>query len=181
MGVEDLSQILCFMTPDLTIHFLQGKIMELQSALFFMESESVLRLPTQVISAEGINDKAQIWFMISRPSQNLHEFDNEFPVKLDFFKKGKEFFVKLQGTASFVHNTEECTWFVSKELIRQMKDRNLVLVSVKIQHADYYEAAPNLSTNWLHKGGLQFLNWLLNPQYDQQYSPLVAIPITVRN
>ena len=74
------------------LKFLQSKIADLGSALFSNESEAVLKLPTTVIRAMTVDDAGQIWFSVTRPPQMLHEFDREFPAKLKFFKKDKEYF-----------------------------------------------------------------------------------------
>ena len=63
--------------------------MELQSALFFTESSSLLRLPTHVISNVSIDEEGHIWMAIPKPAQRIEEFETEIPAKLDFFKKHK--------------------------------------------------------------------------------------------
>ena len=67
---------------------LKSKIMELQSALLFTESSSLVKLPTHVISDVEIDEEGQIWFVIPKPIQHIDAFDKEIPAKLDFFKKG---------------------------------------------------------------------------------------------
>ena len=46
--------------------FLQKKIMELEQALFFNYSRSVLKLPTSLINALHVDDIGQVWFMLKR-------------------------------------------------------------------------------------------------------------------
>ena len=78
---------------------LKSKIMELQSALFFNESKSIVKLPTHVISDVELDSEGSIWFVIPKPSMHIEAYDKEIPAKLDFFKKGTDFFVKVRGTA----------------------------------------------------------------------------------
>ncbi|ANE50660.1 hypothetical protein [Flavisolibacter tropicus] len=68
--------------------FLQEKIEQIGSAIFFNQSESVLKLPTSLVSNIKVDDFGYMWFFVQKPKQNLQEFDNEFPVRMDFFKKG---------------------------------------------------------------------------------------------
>ncbi len=64
---------------------LKSKIKELNSALFFTESSSIVKLPTHVISAVELDNEGQAWFVISKPAMNLEAYDKELPTKLDFF------------------------------------------------------------------------------------------------
>ena len=78
-----------FIHPDLP--FIREKIQELRSALFFSQSSSLLRMTTTIISIVKVDEVGQIWFYVPRPRQALHEFDREFPARLEFFRKGKAF------------------------------------------------------------------------------------------
>lgn len=54
---------------------LKSKITELQSALFFTESASIVKLPTHVISDVEMDEEGQIWFVIPRPVQHIEAFE----------------------------------------------------------------------------------------------------------
>src|SRR6266540_1589892 len=85
------------MSTHLPGKFLKRKLSELNSALFFAEGDSLFKLPTHLITEMEINDDGEIWFVIPKPVQNIEAFDKEFPVRLEFFKKGKPFRLKVQG------------------------------------------------------------------------------------
>jgi general stress protein 26 len=168
------------MITELPIKFLQEKILELQSALFFPDNDSVLKIPTHVINCAEADQDGQIWFMIPRPTQQIHEFEREFPAKLDFFKKGKGFYLKIQGKASIVSNPDCKKESIPVEMKQKLKEKQLVAIKVKVQNADYFENVPKpSSSNWIQTGTSQFMNWLLNPKYDQQSPQLITIPITI--
>src|ERR1700761_6591581 len=61
---------------------LQSKIEELQSALFYTESASLIKLPTHVIPDVEIDEQGRIWFAIPRPMQHIDAFEKEVPAKL---------------------------------------------------------------------------------------------------
>ena len=69
--------------------FLQEKIKNLGSAIFFNQSDAVLKLPTSIVRIIHVDEYGYLWFFMQRPPQQLNEFEKEFPVKLDFFRKGK--------------------------------------------------------------------------------------------
>jgi general stress protein 26 len=170
------------MITQLPIKFLQKKIQELQSALFLTESDSLVKMPTHVVTAAEADDAGQIWFIIPKPSQDVNAFDKAFSAKLDFFKKGKGFYLKIQGMASIVTNKEEIKAIngISKEAREKMGEKEVVAIKVKILFADYFENLPKPSTsNWILTGTSHVYNWLFNSQYDYKNPQLVMIPITI--
>ena len=58
-------------TQELKEGVLKSKILELQSALLFTDSASIVKLPTHVISQVEIDEKENIWFVIPRPAQHI--------------------------------------------------------------------------------------------------------------
>ena len=164
---------------ELNMQFLREKVQELQTALFVNESESVLRISTHMISAEAVDDAGQIWFVVPNHGQFVQEQNGSFPVKMDFFKKGKDFYIKIKGIASVVSKKEDLFSQLSGEIKQRVAKKQATVVRVKIQHADYFESVPKPAQNWIKQSGSQIFNWLLNPQYDHKNPQLVAIPITL--
>ncbi|HSB92052.1 MAG TPA: pyridoxamine 5'-phosphate oxidase family protein [Flavitalea sp.] len=151
------------MLPDSTIHFLQEKIEDLRSALFFSYSNAVLKMPTTIVTTLKVDDSGQIWFFISRPAQFLQEFDKEFPARLDFFKKGKSFYLKINGKARIVDDPEEVNSLVSlPDDIRTQAMYQMVLVKLKIQHAEYFEREASHNMNWIQAIRSNLKKWLFN-------------------
>ncbi len=132
------------MTFNLTLSFIRKKLQELQNALFFPISDSVLKMPVCVITVITVDEIGQIWFAVSRPAQQIHEFDREFPARMDFFKKGKEFYLKILGKAYIVTDPEEVNsaFSIPAEIKEKAMSNELALLKVKITHADYFESAP---------------------------------------
>ena len=140
---------------------LKSKIMELQSALFFTESASILKLPTHVISDVEMDEEGQIWFVIPRPMQQIEAFEKEIPAKLDFFKKGKDFFVKITGTAFLIADREELrnNPSLSEDLREKMSDEKLIGVKVTIQKTELIDNSPKPTQNWLQASRSQLSSW----------------------
>jgi len=148
-------------TQELQTGTLKSKIMELQSALFFTESASILKLPTHVISDVEMDSEGQIWFVIPRPMQQIEAFEKEIPAKLDFFKKGKDFFVKITGTAFLIADLEEVNenLALSATLREKMNDAKLIGVKVTIQKSDLIDNTPKPAQNWLQSSRSQLSSW----------------------
>jgi len=140
---------------------LKNKILELQSALFFSESSSIVKLPTHVISEVEIDEEEQIWFVIPKPVQHIDAFDKEFPAKLDFFKKGMDFFVKVTGTAYIITDREEIDYHptLSAEMKERMKGERVIAMKVRMQDVELVDNSPKPSQNWFQASRSQLSSW----------------------
>jgi general stress protein 26 len=152
------------MMNNLQLQFLQDKIADIRSALFSNESEAVLKLPTTIVSAITVDDAGQIWFFVSRPQQMIQEFDKEFPAKLRFFKKGKEYFLHITGKAFIINDPEEINHLVSlDESVRDAAINNrYVLVKMRVQKAEYYERHSRRSAAGLTRFISKMFSWLFD-------------------
>lgn len=152
------------------VTFLQEKITELQHALFINTSEAILKLPTSVINALHVDDVGQVWFLISRPVQNINEFDNDIPSKLEFYRKGKKFYLHVWGQATMVIDPEEinAALEISAE-IKRYASSNMLLVKMKITHIHYYQYPEPLESakrqplkiNWNPSGFIKTLQYVI--------------------
>jgi general stress protein 26 len=167
------------MLPQSDLRFLQEKIQDLKNALFFSQNTSLLRIATTIVSVLKVDELGQMWFFVSRPQQALQEFDREFPVKLEFFKKDKDFFVHVSGKAFIVNDPEEINGLVHDD-IRELTGNNLVLIKVRMLKADYFERTPMAThANWWRDLRNQLHSWMFNtrPGYKPYYLADAPIPI----
>jgi hypothetical protein len=167
------------MSTDLNITFLREKIEALQTAIFFNEAKSFHRNSTHVIVAECVDAAGHIWFVVSNHGQFEHLNAKSFPAKMDFFKKGLNFYVKAKGIAAIVTDEHEIPSQVAEEIRHKVAKKHVIVIRVKIKQAEYFESLPKESKNWIEESGKQIFNWLLNPQYDNKNPQWVAIPITL--
>jgi general stress protein 26 len=154
------------MIQDMSVTFLRKKISELENALFMSETNALVNLPTHIVRVSEVDEEGNVWFIIPRPTQVIESFPSEMSAKLDFFKKGKEFFLKISGTASIVRNANEMK---EANLSKQFSDslrKGDVAIKVKVEIAEYIEKTPKPSSNPLFNVGSQVYNWLLNPLFN---------------
>ena len=155
------------MIRDLSIEFLSKKIKELENALFMSESNALVSLPTHMINVSEVDEEGNIWFIIPKPTQVIESFSKEMPAKLDFFKKGKEFFVKVAGVASIAWSIEDMKCpKLAKQFSGSFEKDNVVAVKVKVEYSEYSEKTPKPSSNPLMQMGSQVYNWLVNPLFN---------------
>jgi hypothetical protein len=156
------------------LSFLQKRIEEIGSAIFYNLSESVLKLPTSIVSTLMVDDYGFVWFFVQKPKQQLSQFDQEFPVKLDFYKKGAGYFLQVTGRGFMVADPEEINAYVDlPEDVKNLTNENMALVKVKIQKADYYMTRSSQKANWWQNAWQSFITWFRHNTYrpGNSYSP----------
>ena len=126
---------------------MRERISDIGSALFFSENNSVLKLPATIVTALEVDELGQIWFFLNRPTQSLQEFDREFPARLDFYRKGKQYFLQVKGRAFIVSDPEQINQLAElPEEIRRKAMHEQVLVGFKIAKADYFSSVSDKRT-----------------------------------
>ena len=165
----------CSATHQQQFSFLQDKIREIGSAIFFNLSDSILKLPTSIVTTLKVDEYGFVWFFVQRPKQSLKEFETEFPVRLDFYKKGKAYFLQVSGKGWVVTDPEEMNSFVTlPEETRQLAMNEMVFVKVKIMKAEYFETKPAKAKNrWWQQAFNSFSAWFGN---SNGYRPDVYYP-----
>jgi len=156
------------MIQDMSVPFLSSKMMELENALFMSESTTLVSLPTHIVRVTEVDEEGNIWFIIPRPTQVIESFAKEMPARLDFSKKGKDFFVKITGVATIVLSDEEMkSTTIIKQLSGSFKNDKVVAVKVKVEISEYVEKKMTKpASNPLMNVGSQVYNWLLNPLFN---------------
>lgn len=140
----------------------KSKILELNSALFFSESSSLIKLPTHVVSEIEMDEEGQIWFVVPRPVQHIEAFDKKFATKLDFFKKGLEFFVKVTGVGEIV--TDQSEFLAHPELSAEMKERmmndKVIVIKVAVAEKTLIDNSPKpAQKSWFQASRSQLSSW----------------------
>jgi hypothetical protein len=148
---------------DKNLHILREKVNELQSALFTSTGESILKIPTSIVSILKVDELAQLWFFIPKPVQSIYQFDKYFPCNLRFYKKGKSFYINIEGNAYIMYDPEEINSLQEfDEDTRQKALCDFVLVKVKISSAGFFQERNYQSyplMEWMRE---QMYKWLFN-------------------
>lgn len=154
------------------ISFLQQRIQEIGSALFYSLSSAVLKFPTTIVNTLKVDETGNIWFFINRPEQNLAEFDWEFPAQMQFYRKGKRYFLQIAGKACIVNDPEEVNGLQQlPEDTRIKAFKDLVLIKLRInvvQYHEYCEVQPKMGVwnriyNWLFAPAAPSVSYTLQP------------------
>lgn len=143
------------------LRFLQEKIKELRSALLFSEHTALLRIYTTIIHVLQLDDMGHLWFFVPRPKQALQEFDKEFPVRMEFFRKGREFYLHIKGKAFIINDPEEINDLVYSNVLDGVPE-NMILIKVKMVKADYFESQVMHHAGWWSDFRSRLHAWLFN-------------------
>ncbi|MDQ3279180.1 MAG: hypothetical protein M3Q06_12700 [Bacteroidota bacterium] len=142
------------------LSFLQQRIEEIGSAIFYNLSDSVLKLPTSIVSTLKVDDYGFVWFYVQKPTQSLSEFEQEFPVKMDYYRKGTGCFLQVTGQGFVVTDPEEMNALVDlPEEIKEQANKSIALVKVKIQKADYYQTHSLQKSAWWQSAWQTMTAW----------------------
>jgi len=151
-------------TEILPIQFLQEKINDIRSALFFSQNNDIIKMPTTIITVLRVDDDGQIWFFVTRPQQYLEAFEKEFPARLDFFRKGKDYFFQVMGKA-FIIDEDDSAIDELSNVSMQIKDNamhELVLMKVKIMTVEYYDNSVAENKYWWNEISQKIQQWFFS-------------------
>lgn len=143
------------------LQFLQEKIGEVRSALFFSQNNDIIKLPTSIITALRVDADGCVWFFINRPLQYLEAFEKEFPARLDFFRKDKNYSLEVSGKAFIINDNTEINTLVDLPVgITSAAMQHLILVKIKIMNAKYFERVTEKQDYNLTHLAKKLCNWL---------------------
>lgn len=140
------------------LHFLQQKVREFRYALFFNQSDSVLKFPAALVSNPTLDAYGYLWFWVQKPKQEIGAFESGFPVRLDFYRKGANSFMQVTGKAWIVTDPEELLAVSQMPAFAIETER--VLVKVKLLCADYHEQEVAQPHSWWSTRKQHLFAWL---------------------
>lgn len=152
------------MLSDKNLYFLKDKIQDLQSAIFYNFSTSVLKLPPTVVNIAHMDEIGQLWFYVHKPVQSLAYFDHEFPAQLQLYKKGKQHRIQVHGKAVIVDDPEELNSIALNYGQAIENKEEMFLMKVKIINAEYYEPWTTKSRSWFTTIKENIYKWIYNEE-----------------
>jgi len=119
------------MTTDPNLQIIREKIALLRTAVMYSMSNSLVKLPNDIVSLVKMDDEGQLWFLAHFPAQSLTECEAVFPARLHFFRKGYDFFVEVSGKATIESDVHEPG--------DDNDSRTAVLVKMTMRNIEYRE------------------------------------------
>ncbi|MEI6948436.1 pyridoxamine 5'-phosphate oxidase family protein [Paraflavisolibacter sp. H34] len=148
------------------LSFLQEKIQDIRSAIFFNLSDAVLKFPTSLVSTLKVDEYGYVWFLARRPRQEVTEFEAGFPVRLDYYRKGTNYFMQVTGRAWVVSDPEEMNQLAgmlqNQEGVPFTEATEAVLVKVKMLQAECHELQLHARHSWWQSAVNTVSTWFRN-------------------
>jgi general stress protein 26 len=145
------------MTTDLNLQFIRAKIKQLRTAVMYSMSNSVLRLPNGVVSAIQVDDEGQLWFISRGPLPEVKEFEQTFPARLCFYKKGVDFHIEVSGKATVMNSQ----YSPEGDDTFEGEEPKVLLIKMSMLNIEYTEPhtkrAKSKVESWLEHGYRWFL------------------------
>ena len=129
--------------------FIAGKIKELQTAILYFHTDSLLKLPTSVVQTLHVDEAGCLWLAINKPVQVINEFDRSFHVALNYYRKGIPFFLNTYGLAKVVADAEETSQLTP--VLQEQYNAGKLIICVRILEVNYYEKKSQTGQSFLQK------------------------------
>lgn len=126
------------MAQDLHLEFIREKIHRLRTAVMYSMSDSIFRLPNDIVTALRVDEQGQLWFVCRAYFPETEEQENSFPVRLRFYRKGVDFHVEVSGKATIV-NTDYPGANKGKDNKGSAKDQKFYLIRMSMVNIEYTE------------------------------------------
>jgi hypothetical protein len=141
------------------IDIIRDRVTDIRSALFFNIGETPSVYSAGIISALEVDEEGHIFFFITRPEYLMLE-DRRFPSRLEFYRKGRPYFLKVNGVAELVTDHESLDrYFVTYGFPIDAAGKKLALVKVKVQQVEYNEPEELPASHILKKFSVQVSAW----------------------
>ena len=136
------------------LDFLKEKIQEINTALSGSELNGELQIPNNIIQTLTAENDGTLWFFTSCNSKQIKNSDGAFYANLNYQKKGTGSRLQLSGIASVVKNNNEDLFYNYPK----NSYGKLVLIKMKIMHAEFIEKKISEKNSWTEKIKYTFNN-----------------------
>jgi hypothetical protein len=95
-----LSRVKCAtMVIDHNLQFIEKKLSEIKTAVMYAGDNSIVKLPNDIVTFIKVDTAGKLWFSAHKPRCLLQEYEQSFPLRLFFYRKGIDFYVETSGVA----------------------------------------------------------------------------------
>ncbi len=122
------------------IAFVQLKLANIGTALFYCGESCQLPFNTYIITALKVDNEGYVWFFINRSMHHDNVPIRPFEAQLEFYRKGYPFSMKIDGEASVADAREKMQDLMGKGISLNEETLNsIILIKVKIEKIAYKE------------------------------------------
>ena len=126
------------MSQKYNLSFFTGRIKEIGSALMHDLGNYDEKIPSDIINVIKADEEGRLWFYIKRPVYTAGT-PIAFPASLQFLRKGKNFYIKINGVAKTTSNYSSVNSTDCSLNYQSNATMSLTLVEMKINSIEYAE------------------------------------------
>lgn len=146
------------MATENNLPFLKDRINEIKSAIFYNMTNELIKIPVSIISILRMDENGCLWFFVKRPPQLMTEHEKSFPAHLQFYRKGKPFYIHASGYANVAEDKETIREFAALGAEAEKTAlQNLALIKLRMVKVEYYEQKNKIANRTQSKGLLRNL------------------------
>ena len=135
------------MATENNLAFLKARINEIKSAILYNMTSELVRIPVSIISILRVDESGWLWFFVKKPQQLMTEYEKSFPAHLQFYRKGKPFYIHVSGHAVVAGEEEMQKGFdMPGSEMETTALQNLSLIKFKMIKVEYYEQKNKITT-----------------------------------
>lgn len=142
------------MTIDNNRLFIENRLNEISSAVMYSQSNNLGKLPNDIVTFYKMDDCGQLWFTGHKPKNWVRTYEQNFPARLFFYRKGVSFYIETNGIARIANKDELAN-------SNDIKPGTLLFKMVP-SLIEYIETGKQQSLPGIHNPLSQFYNWLMN-------------------
>jgi len=142
------------MTIDTNRLFLETRLNEISSAVMYSQSNNPEKLPNDIVMFYKMDDCGQLWFIGHKPRNWVRTYEQNFPARLFFYRKGVGFYIETSGVARIAKKEE----LVTSSDIKP----GTVLFKMIPSYIEYIETAKQHSLSGVSRPVSQLYNWLMH-------------------
>jgi general stress protein 26 len=140
------------MATDTNLQFIKEKINQIRTAVMYTMSNSLVKLPNDLVTLVRIDEEANLWFLSRQPNHLPDQCETEFPARLCFYRKGINYFVEVSGKASVINNSYQVPekYADTTELVSNQKPMLVKMSMVNVEYNEpHAESSQTLFEGWL--------------------------------
>lgn len=146
------------MAAENNLAFLKARINEIKSAILYNMTSELVRIPVSIISILRVDDCGSLWFFLKKPLQLMTGYEKSFPAHLQFYRKGKPFYIHVSGHAIVADEEEMQKGFdMPGSEMESTALQNLLLIKFKMIKVEYYEQKNKITERAHSKNTFQHL------------------------
>ncbi len=136
---------------DNNYQFIREKIYRLHSAIMYSMSNELIKIPNSIVTVLRIDDEGHLWFQCKAPVQHIQHYEQNFPARLHFFRKGVRYFMEVSGSTAIIQSQDSIMTNGAKEaaLLLKMNINSVAYVEPEVRKKSRIEYFLENAFSWV--------------------------------